>query len=89
MADVLQVLGGRQLYVDAGRLKDDADLLAKPSGSGGSVEALDHGAAAHRQHQRGEDAEHGRLAAAIRAEQAEDLGGNTSNETPLSAARPL
>ena len=75
MADVLQVLVGRELYVDAGRLKDHADMLAKASRIGGRVAAVDHCTATHGQHERGKDAEHGRLAAAIGAEQAEDLGG--------------
>ena len=75
MADVLQVLVSRELHVDAGRLKDHADMLAEASRIGGRVAAVDHCAAAHGQHQRGKDAEHGRLTAAIGAEQAEDLGG--------------
>jgi hypothetical protein len=69
---VLQVLGHRQLEVQAPGLKDDAGLLPRLVRFAGHIEALIRPSAGGH-HQRRKDAEQGRLAAAIGTQQAEDL----------------
>src|SRR5271168_2741278 len=73
MALVLQVFGDGQLEVETACLKDDANLLAHLVRLARNVEALDSGAACGRRHQRGQNAKQRGLAAAVGAEQAEDL----------------
>ena len=73
MADVDEVLFGGKFHVDAARLEDHSDLAAHSAGIERHVVAQDQGASGGGKHQRGEDAEHGGLAAAVGAEQAEDL----------------
>ena len=69
-----EVLLCRELHVNAARLKHHANLAAHAIRVKRDVMAQDQRAAFARQHQGGEDAEERRLAAAIRAQQAEDLG---------------
>jgi hypothetical protein len=69
-----KIFVGGQLYIDARRLEDDADVAAQSSGLANSVESGDGGAAGRGNHERGKDPEQRRLAAAIRAEQSEQFG---------------
>ena len=73
MALVLQVLGHRQLEVQAPGLKDDTGLLPRLVRFPGDIEALDLGGPAAGHHQRRKDAEKSCLAAAIGTQQSEDL----------------
>ena len=75
MADQHQVLFRRQLDVDALLLEDDADAAAHQGRLARHVVAHDQGASARGHHQGRENAEGRGLAAAVGAEQAEDLGG--------------
>ena len=74
MADVDEVLLRRKLHVDAARLEDHADLAAHAAGIQSHVVAQNQSASGGGQHQGGKNAEHGGLAAAVGAEQTEDLG---------------
>ena len=75
VADQHQVLFRRQLDVDALLLEDDADAAAHQGRLARHVVAHDQGASARGHHQGRENAEGRGLAAAVRAEQPEDLGG--------------
>ena len=75
VTDQHQVLFRRELDVDALLLEDHADLAANLAGLFGDVVAHDERAAAGGNHERREDAEGRGLAAAVGAEQSEDLGG--------------
>jgi hypothetical protein len=68
-----KILVGRELEVDALRLKDHADLPPHARRLLRRVAAHDGGAAGGRNHQRGKNPEERGLAAAIRTEQAEQL----------------
>ena len=74
MADQHQVLFGGEFHVDALRLEDHADVAAHQRGLAGDIVAHDQRASAGGQHQGRENAEGRGLAAAVGAEQAEDLG---------------
>ena len=84
---VAQVLLDGELDVERARLEDDAGLLADLPGFLGDIEAADGGRAARRNHECREDAEERGLAAAIGAEQAEDLRRRTEKERWSSARR--
>src|SRR5271163_3594601 len=75
MSLVLQIFRDGEFEVDAARLEDDTELLAHSIWVARDVEALNAGAPASRRHQRGEDAKERRLAAAVGAQQSEDLTG--------------
>ncbi len=87
MALVAKVFRRRKLYVNALCLKDHPDVAPQSVGIGGYVVAENERPAGARDHKGGENPEQGGLAAAVRTQQAEQLGGRTSNETPLSAVR--
>ena len=74
-ADHLQVLEPGQVLVDGGVLAGEPDLRAQLGGVGDHVEPGDPRAAAGRRQQRGQDPDRGRLAGAVRAEQAEHGAG--------------
>src|SRR3954469_16906155 len=74
VADVHQIFGGGEFYVDALGLEDYADLAAKSVGISGGIVAHDDGASPHGQHESRKNTEHRGLAAAVRAEQAKYLG---------------
>jgi hypothetical protein len=67
-----QVLAGGCLAVGAAALGDHADRAPHPRRLGANVIPRDPRRALVRPRQRGEDAHRGRLAGAVRAEQAED-----------------
>ena len=75
MADQHQVLFRRQLDVDALRLEDDADIAPHQCRLARYIVAHDQGASAGGHHQGRENAEGRGFAAAVGAEQAENLGG--------------
>ena len=75
VADQHQVLFRRELDVDALGLEDYADVAAHQRGLARDIVSHDQGAAAGRKHQRRKNAERCRLAAAVGAQQAEDLRG--------------
>src|SRR5271170_4451853 len=75
MSLVLQIFRDGEFEVDAARLEDDTELLAHSIRVARDVEALNASAPAGRRHQRGEDAKERGFAAAVRAEEAEDLTG--------------
>src|SRR5580692_1432277 len=62
-----------QFLVDAGRLKDHADLATETRGICRRVTSHDDGAASGRNHQGREDTKQGGLAAAIRSEQSKQF----------------
>ena len=68
-----QVLFDRECLIEALRLEDDADVTAHRRGVALHVVAGDDGVAIGRHHHGREDAEEGRLAAAVGTEQAEDF----------------
>ena len=68
-----EVLAHPQFLVEARRLKDDAEPAAQGAGIAQEVEPENAGRAARRPNEGGENAEEGRLAAAVRPEQAEDF----------------
>ncbi len=68
-----QVLADGELEIEAGALEDDAEPAADLPRLRGEVGAEDVDRAALRPGQRGENAEQGRLAAAVGSEEAEDL----------------
>ena len=63
-----EILVGSQLFVDALRLEDNADLPTDGGGILGCVKTHDQGAAGGRHHQCRKNAEQGGLAAAVGAE---------------------
>ena len=70
-----EVFVGGELGVDALGLEDNADVAAHGSGLADGVEAGDGGAAGSGDHERGKNSKESGLAAAVRAEQAEEFGG--------------
>ena len=71
--DELQVLGDRQIAVEAEALRHVADLQADARGVAQQVEAETGAAAAVRAQQAAQHADRGGLAAAVAAEEAADL----------------
>ena len=82
MADMRQVLFGRQLDVDALLLEDNADAAAHHGRLARHIVVHDQGASARGHHQGRENAEGRSLAAAVRAEQPEDLGRSHLERNP-------
>jgi len=70
-----EVFVGGEFGVNTLGLEDDADVAAQGSGLAHGVEARDGSAAGSRDHERGKNAEESSLAAAVRAEKAEEFGG--------------
>src|SRR6266568_1206652 len=68
-----QIFRRRQFQVNALRLEDHADLSPQPAGISGSIVSENDSSPAYRNHQRGKDAEHRRLATAVLTEQAEQF----------------
>src|SRR5262249_13598850 len=68
-----QILLDRELLVETLRLEHHADLAPHLAGLARHVEPCDFRAASARRHQRRKNAEHGRLAAAVRSQQPEDF----------------
>ncbi len=71
-----EIFVGGKFEIDALGLEDDADVSPHGSGLVHGVEAGDGGAAGSRDHERGQNSEESGLAAAVRAEQAKELGGS-------------
>ena len=69
----IHVFVGGEFVVDAGVLKDDAELLARGGLMGDGIEAVELHAAAGRRQQRGEHLDGGGFAGAVGAEKREDL----------------
>jgi hypothetical protein len=89
-ADHLQVLGPGQVLVDRRVLAGEADLGAQLRRLADDVEAGDAGAAAVGREQRGEDADRGRLAGAVRPQQPEHGAGRHREVDPVERAhRPV
>ena len=85
-----QILGGRELDVDALGLEDDADLAAQAAGSCAASQPMIGGAAAAGNHQRGENAKQRGLAAAIGPEQAEQFcGAHVEGDAVQRGAVPI
>ncbi len=70
-----EVFVGGEFEIDARGLEDDPDVAAERSGLANGVQAGDGGAAGSGHHKGGKNAEESGLAAAVRAEKAEKLGG--------------
>src|SRR5262249_7350335 len=68
-----QVFGNGQLFIEAGRLKHNADSLAYAGRLRADIMAEDRDVALLQRNQRGEEAKEGRLAAAVRAEEHKDF----------------
>jgi len=73
MCNVNEVLASGQFYVDARCLENYANLAANRSGVLRDIVALNECAPCAWQHQRGQNAKHCRLAAAVRPEQSKYL----------------
>ena len=80
-----EVLAPGRLAVDTRRLRHVPDRAAHRAGLGRDVVPGDGGAARVGLRQRGEDPDGGRLAGAVRAEQAEDLALGDRERIPSSA----
>ena len=82
-----KILIGRELQVDALRLKNHADLPPHARRFLRRIATHDSRASGARNHQRGKNSKERGLPAAIRAEQPNNSAGRTSNETPFRAVR--
>src|SRR3982074_1805771 len=84
-----KVFVGGEFGVDALGLEDDADVAAQRSGLADGVEAGDRGTAGGGHHKRRKDAEEGSLAAAVRAEKAEQFSGANVERDALKCGAVL
>ena len=83
--DVLEVLGAGQALVDGGVLAGQADPGLGPHRFGDDVDAVDERSSGVGAQERGEDAHGRRLAGAVGAEQADDLGARDDESTSSRA----
>ena len=88
--DEIQILGDRQVLVEAESLRHVADLQADPRRVADDVEPQTRAAAAVRLHQPAQHPDRGRLAAAVGAEKAADLARrHREREAVDDLARPI